>query len=90
MIAVNGNLSSGLEVGGGSMMKRITITLGEDIYIRLLEYSLDRSKAELRNFSTSEAVRELLEMQMRRMGKVGRRRGRTYPLKMGGSDASPD
>jgi len=59
------------------MMKRITITLDEDMYLRLLDYSLERSKAELRNFSTSEAVRELLEMQMRRMGKMGRRHGRS-------------
>ena len=59
------------------MMKRITITLDEDMYLRLLDYSLERSKAELRNFSTSEAVRELLEMQMRRMGKASRRHGRS-------------
>jgi hypothetical protein len=60
------------------MMKRITITLDEDMYLRLLDYSLERSKAELRNFSTSEAVRELLEMQMRRMGKGARRRSKPY------------
>ena len=60
------------------MMKRITITLDEDMYLRLLDYSLERSKAELRNFSTSEAVRELLEMQMRRMGKAGRRHAKPY------------
>ena len=60
------------------MMKRITITLDEDMYLRLLDYSLERSKAELRNFSTSEAVRELLEMQMRRMGKAGRRHTKPY------------
>jgi len=55
------------------MMKRITITLDEEMYLKLLEYSHERSKAELRNFSTSEAVRELLEMQMVRMGKAGAR-----------------
>ncbi len=60
------------------MMKRITITLVEDMYLRLLDYSLERSKAELRNFSTSEAVRELLEMQMRRMGKTSGRPGKVY------------
>lgn len=60
------------------MMKRITITIDEEMYLKLLDYSLERSKAELRNFSTSEAVRELLEMQMRRMGKVSRKRGRDY------------
>jgi metal-responsive CopG/Arc/MetJ family transcriptional regulator len=65
------------------MMKRITITLDEDMYLRLLDYSLERSKAELRNFSTSEAVRELLEMQMRRMGKAGRRRAKAFPHKVG-------
>ena len=65
------------------MMKRITITLDEDMYLRLLDYSLERSKAELRNFSTSEAVRELLEMQMRRMGKTERRHGRAYSQKVG-------
>lgn len=68
------------------MMKRITITLDEDMYLRLLEYSLERSKAELRNFSTSEAVRELLEMQMRRMGKFGRKRSKLYPQKLGQED----
>ena len=51
------------------MMKRITITLDEEMYLKLLDYSLERSKAELRNVSTSETVRELLEMQMRRMKK---------------------
>jgi len=60
------------------MMKRITITLDEDMYLRLLEYSLERSKAELRNFSTSEAVRELLKMQMTRMGRSGRKRGKLF------------
>ncbi len=59
-------------------MKRITITLDEDMYLRLLDYSLERSKAELRNFSTSEAVRELLEMQMRRMGKTPGRSGKVF------------
>jgi hypothetical protein len=52
-----------------AMMKRITITLEEEMYLKLLDYSLERSKAELRNVSTSESVRELLEMQMRRMKK---------------------
>ena len=64
------------------MMKRITITLDEDMYVKLLDYSLERSKAELRNFSISEAVRELLEMQMRRMGTGGstlRRSGGSTP-----------
>ena len=50
-----------------AMMKRITITMDEEMYLRLLDYSLQRSKAELRNVSISEAVRELLEMQMKRM-----------------------
>jgi len=63
------------------MMKRITITLDEDMYLRLLDYSLERSKAELRNFSTSEAVRELLEMQMRRMGKFSRKQPKLYHQK---------
>ena len=49
------------------MMKRITITMDEKTYLRLLDYALVRSKAELRNVSVSEAVRELLEMQMKRM-----------------------
>ena len=61
-----------------TMMKRITITLDEEMYLMLLDYSLERSKAELRNFSTSEAVRELLEMQMRRMGKPTSGRGGTF------------
>ena len=49
------------------MMKRITITMDEKTYLGLLDYALLRSKAELRNVSVSEAVRELLEMQMKRM-----------------------
>ena len=68
------------------MMKRITITLDEDMYLRLLDYSLERSKAELRNFSTSEAVRELLEMQMRSVGK-GKKHGEARPQKVG--EAAP-
>ncbi len=51
-------------------MKRVTITLEEDMYLKLLDYSRDRSKAELRNFSISETIRELLAMQMRRIGKT--------------------
>ena len=69
------------------MMKRITITLDEDMYLRLLDYSLERSKAELRSFSTSEAVRELLEMQMRRMGKYTGKRSKLYPQKQGQTSA---
>jgi len=56
-----------VQVSKTAMMKRITITMDEKTYIRLLDYALERSKAELRNVSVSEAVRELLEMQMRRM-----------------------
>ena len=40
--------------------------MDEKTYLRLLDYALVRSKAELRNVSVSEAVRELLEMQMKR------------------------
>ena len=69
------------------MMKRITITLDEDMYIRLLDYSVDRSKAEFRNVSTSEAIRELLAMQLRRMGKVHGKPGRDYGPKVGNFDA---
>jgi len=68
------------------MMKRITITLDEDMYIRLLDYSLDRSKAEFRNVSTSESIRELLAMQLRRMGKVHGKSGREYSPKVGSFD----
>ncbi len=68
------------------MMKRITITLDEDMYLRLLEYSMERSKAELRNVSTSEAIRELLSMQMRRMGKIQGKPSREIVSKMGDSD----
>ncbi|HEV2138472.1 MAG TPA: CopG family transcriptional regulator [Nitrososphaerales archaeon] len=69
------------------MMKRITITLDEDMYIRLLDYSVDRSKAEFRNVSTSEAIRELLAMQLRRMGKVHGKSSRDYGPKVGNFDA---
>jgi hypothetical protein len=62
-------MSSYPHVSNIAMMKRITITLEEEMYLKLLDYSLERSKAELRNVSTSESVRELLEMQMRRMKK---------------------
>ena len=50
------------------MMKRITITMDEEMYIRLLDYSLQRSKAELRSVSVSEAVRDLLQARMGRTG----------------------
>jgi hypothetical protein len=69
------------------MMKRITITLDEEMYIRLLDYSLDRSKAEFRNVSMSEAIRELLAMQLRRMGKVHGKSGRDYSPRVGNFDA---
>jgi hypothetical protein len=70
------------------MMKRITITLDEDMYIRLLDYSLDRSKAEFRNFSTSESIRELLGMQLRRMVKAPGKSGRDYGQKVGNFEPS--
>ena len=54
------------QVSKTAMMKRVTITMDEKTYLKLLEYALERSKAELRNVSVSEAVRELLEMQMKR------------------------
>jgi hypothetical protein len=69
------------------MMKRITITLDEEMYIRLLEYSVDRNKAELRNVSTSEAIRELLAMQIR-MGKVHGKFGQDYGPKVGNFEAT--
>ena len=71
-----------------AMMKRITITLDEDMYIRLLDYSLERSKAEFRNVSTSEAIRELLAMQLRRMGKVHTKSGRELGPRVGNVDTS--
>ena len=46
------------------MMKRITITLDEEMYMALLEYSLERSKEKLRNYSMSEAIRDLLARQL--------------------------
>lgn len=46
------------------MMKRITITLDEEMYMALLEYSLERSKEKLRNYSMSEAIRDLLSRQL--------------------------
>jgi hypothetical protein len=69
-------------------MKRITITLDEDMYIRLLDYSLDRSKAEFRNVSTSESIRELLAMQLRRIGKANGKTGRDHDQKVGNLDSS--
>lgn len=68
------------------MMKRLTITLDEDMYIRLLDYSVDRSKAEFRNVSTSESIRELLAMQLRRMGKAHFKPGQVYGQKVGSSE----
>ena len=70
------------------MVKRITITLEEEMYIRLLDYSLDRSKAEFRNVSTSGAIRVLLAMQLRRMGKVHGKTGRDYASKVGNFDTA--
>ena len=56
------------------------------MYIRLLDYSVDRSKAEFRNVSTSEAIRELLAIQLRRMGKAHGRSGREFSPKVGNFD----
>jgi len=58
------------------MMKRITITMDEEMYIRLLDYSLQRSKAELRSVSVSEAVRELLQARMGRTGNEKKTRNK--------------
>ncbi len=69
-------------------MKRITITLDEEMYLKLLDCSLERSKAELRNVSTSEAVRELLAMQMRRMDKIPGKSGRELISKVGNLNPS--
>jgi DNA replicative helicase MCM subunit Mcm2 (Cdc46/Mcm family) len=68
------------------MMKRITITLDEEMYLKLLDYSLDRSKAEFRNVSTSESIRELLQLQMRKMVKVGGKVSRDFDQKVGNLD----
>jgi hypothetical protein len=42
------------------VMKRVTVVLDDELYLRLLEYCGNRSKRELRRFSIGEAVRELL------------------------------
>ena len=58
------------------MVKRITITIDEDMYVWLLEHSLEKSKAELRNYSMSQAIRELLELQMKVTRKPASRPGK--------------
>ncbi len=67
------------------MLKRTTITIDEETYLKLLEYSLERSKAEFRNFGISESIRELLGLQLRRMDKIRRDSGREYASKFGAS-----
>jgi len=47
-----------------AMMKRITISLDEEMYLKLLDYSLRKSKGEMRSVSISEAIRGLLESQL--------------------------
>ena len=44
-------------------MRRITITLDDEIYVRLIDYAADRSKDRMSRFSLAEAVRELLASQ---------------------------
>jgi hypothetical protein len=46
-------------------MKRVTVVLDDELYLRLLEYCGTRSKRELRRFSIGEAVRELLGTGMK-------------------------
>jgi metal-responsive CopG/Arc/MetJ family transcriptional regulator len=49
------------------MMKRITITLEQEMYLQLLDFALKRSKQELRSYSMSEAIRDLLKDPLERL-----------------------
>ncbi len=45
-------------------MKRITITLEQEMYMVLLDFALEKSKEKMRNYSMSEAIRDLLSKQL--------------------------
>lgn len=62
------------------MTKRVTIVLDDEMYLDLLDYSLERSKAKLRSYSASEAVRELLARQLETVGLAP-------PVQVGGPES---
>lgn len=49
-------------------MKRITISIDDDIYTSLVEYAKDSSKDELEPYSTSRVVRRLLANKLKELG----------------------
>ena len=46
-------------------LKRITIVLDEDLYVRLVEYTAKRSKRDFSRFSLSESIRDVLSEHFR-------------------------
>ena len=48
-------------------MKRITITLDDDIYASLVDYAADTSKEDLARLSVSRAIRKILANKLGEM-----------------------
>jgi hypothetical protein len=49
-------------------MKRLTISMDDDLYRSLLEYAADQSKRNVRRLSLGEAVRTLISIQLEGYG----------------------
>lgn len=45
-------------------MKRITISLSDELYRNLLDYAADQSKRNVKRLSLGEAVRTLISIQL--------------------------
>jgi predicted CopG family antitoxin len=48
-------------------MKRITITLDDDMYASLIDYAADTSKQDLTRLSVSKAIRKLVKNKLAEM-----------------------
>jgi hypothetical protein len=49
-------------------MKRITISMSDELYGDLLDYAADQSKKNVRRLSMGEAVRTLISIPLKELG----------------------
>lgn len=49
------------------MMKRITISLDDELYVSLVDYAADKSKEDLIRLSVSKAIRRLLASELAKL-----------------------
>jgi len=71
-------------------MKRLTISMDDDLYRSLLEYAADQSKRNIRRLSLGEAVRTLISIQLEGYGydHIHNGKGKGNPLQIANMDVS--